>query len=120
MAGLVAANSAQFIFHTIVMIVLLRRLRDQETPASVGNLPRTIAVCSAVGLVMAAIAGGLAWLLTAGLPDGAGLARLVKEALVVLVPAGAGAAIYAAGLLAFRVEEMQLIQRRVLAVARRG
>ncbi|MEX1158195.1 MAG: murein biosynthesis integral membrane protein MurJ [Thermomicrobiales bacterium] len=120
MAGLVAANSAQFIFHTIIMIVLLRRLRTQESPAIAdGRLPRTLGVCTAVGLLMAAVAGGLAWLLSTGLPDGGSLGHLIKEALVVLLPAGIGAAIYAAGLLAFRVEEMQTIQRRVLGVVRR-
>jgi len=120
MKGLVAANSAQFIFHTIVMIVLLRRLRTQEVPATAdGRLLRTIGVCTAVGLVMALVTGGLAWLLTTGLPDGGTIGQLLKEALVVLIPAGTGAAIYAAGLLLFRVDEMQMIQRRVLGVMRR-
>ncbi len=120
MAGLVVANSAQFIFHTIIMIVLLRRLRAGEVAANVDSrLIRTIGVCTIVGVVMASIAGGLAWLLSTGLPDGGALGTLLKEMIVVLVPAGVGAAIYAAGLLAFRIEEMQTIQRRVLGVVRR-
>ncbi|HYI16250.1 MAG TPA: murein biosynthesis integral membrane protein MurJ, partial [Thermomicrobiales bacterium] len=110
MAGLVAANSAQFIFHTIVMIVLIRKLRTEEVSVHINSrLLRTIGICTGVGLVMAAVAGGLAWLLSTGLPDGGTLGQLLKESLVVIIPAGAGAAIYAAGLLAFRVEEMQTI-----------
>jgi len=120
MAGLVAANSAQFIFHTIVMIVLLRKLRTAEVPAHIDSrLTRTIAICTGVGLVMAGVAGGLAWLLTKGLPGDAGIAKLVSEGLTVGIPAATGAAIYAAGLLYFRVEEMQTIQRRVMGVIRR-
>ncbi len=120
MAGLVAANSAQFIFHTIVMIVLLRKLRTNEVPAHLDSrLVRTIGVCTAVGLVMAAVAGGLAWLLTSGLPGGGTIGQLFKESLVVIIPAGIGAIIYAAGLLFFKIEEMQTIQRRVMGVIRR-
>jgi putative peptidoglycan lipid II flippase len=120
MAGLVAANSAQFIFHTVVMIVLIRKLRTEEVSVHIDSrLLRTIGICTAVGLVMAAVAGGLAWLLSTGLPDGGTLGQLLKESLVVIIPAGAGAAIYAAGLLLFKIEEMQTIQRRVMGVVRR-
>jgi putative peptidoglycan lipid II flippase len=118
MAGLVAANSAQFIFHTIVMIVLVRRLRPETVRAGDdGRLLRTIQVCTLVALFMAAIAGGLAYLLAIGLPDVAGgLGHIVREAVLVLIPTAAGAAIYAAGLLYFRIEEMQTIQQRVFAL----
>ena len=57
-------------------------------------------------------------------PDGHVIALMEEhdgaaKPLVVLIPAGTGAAIYAAGLLLFRVDEMQMIQRRVLGVMRR-
>jgi hypothetical protein len=68
---------------------------------------------------MAAVAGGLAWLLTSGLPGGGTIGQLFKESLVVIIPAGIGAIIYAAGLLFFKIEEMQTIQRRVMGVIRR-
>jgi putative peptidoglycan lipid II flippase len=120
MAGLVAANSAQFIFHTIVMIVLLRRLRAEEVPAHIDSrLTRTIVTCTGVGVVMAIVAGGLAWMLMTGLTADAGVAKLISEGLTVAIPAAVGAAIYAAGLLYFRVEEMQTIQRRVMGFVRR-
>ena len=65
---------------------------------------------------MAAVAGGLAWMLTRGLPEPeAGFARLLREAVVVVIPAAVGAAIYGAGLLMLRVQEMQTIQARVMS-----
>jgi len=120
MAGLVAANSAQFIFHAIVMVVLLRRMFPRGTPAArrfdTPRLLRTIRTSTVVASGMAIVAGALAWLLATELPDPAGGAgRLLRETLVVVIPAGVGVAIYAAGLLAFRVQEMQTIQRRVLS-----
>ncbi len=120
MAGLVAANSAQFIFHAIVMVVLLRRIFPAGTAAArrfdAPRLMRTIRTSTVVATGMAVVAGAIAWLLATGLPEPAGgMGRLLREMLVVIIPAGIGAAIYAVGLLAFRVQEMQTIQRRVLA-----
>jgi putative peptidoglycan lipid II flippase len=121
MAGLVVANSLQFIFHTIVMIVLVRRLfaarSDGARSLDGGRFVRTLRTSALVAAVMAAVVGALAWFLTVTVPkpDGS-LGHTLHESLVLLLPAGVGAAIYAAGLLIFRVEEMQLIQRRVLAI----
>jgi len=120
MAGLVAANSAQFIFHAIVMVVLVRRMFPRGTPAArrfdMPRLLRTIRSSTLVSIVMAAVAGGLAWMLTRGLPEPeAGFARLLREAVVVVIPAAVGAAIYGAGLLMLRVQEMQTIQARVMS-----
>lgn len=85
MAGLVLANSAQFITHALVMAWLARR--------SLGNLGsglrRTLGASLTAGLPMAALAWGAAWLL-APLPGLAGeLAR-------VALPAAVGAAVYVA------------------------
>lgn len=121
MAGLVAANSAQFIFHTIVMIVLLKKLFPAGTEAArrfdVARVVRTIRVSTLVSVFMAAIAGGIAYLLATGLPElpGGSAGYVLREALILMLPAGAGAIIYAAGLLHFRVPEMELIQQRVMA-----
>lgn len=120
MAGLVAANSAQFIFHAIVMVVLLRRMFPRGTPAArrfdTPRLVRTVRTSTIVAAGMAVVVGAIAWLLATGLPEPAGGAtRLLREVMVVAVPAGVGVAIYAAGLLAFGVPEMQTIQHRILA-----
>jgi putative peptidoglycan lipid II flippase len=121
MAGLVAANSAQFVFHTIVMLVLVRRLFPAGTDAAehfdAARVLRTLRVCTFVGLLMAAIAGAFALLLANGLPAASGgLGTLLRELIVVGIPAAIGALLYAAGLLIFGVEEMRLIRRRALAV----
>ncbi|HQZ90886.1 MAG TPA: murein biosynthesis integral membrane protein MurJ [Thermomicrobiales bacterium] len=120
MAGLVAANSAQFIFHAILMIVLLRRIFPYGTPAArrfdTPRLIRTIRTSTIVALGMAIVAGALAWLLAHRLPEPSGGAgTLLREVVIVVIPAGIGAIIYAAGLLAFDVPEMRAIQHRVLA-----
>jgi len=124
MAGLVAANSAQFIFHTLVMVALIRRLLAADPLAriwfDVPRLVRTLRTCVIVGAVMAAIVGGIAWLLESGLPaEAGGVAHLGREMLIVAVPAAIGLLFYALGLLLLKVEEMQVIQRRLLALAGR-
>lgn len=124
MAGLVAANSAQFIFHTLVMVVLvhkLLRLHPAGRPAfDLPRLLRTLRDCTVAGAVMALVVGGAAWLLIGGLPEAmGGVTHLGREALVVLVPAALGVVVYAAGLWLLRVEEMRIIQRRIVALAGR-
>jgi putative peptidoglycan lipid II flippase len=118
MAGLVAANSAQYIFHTIVMVVLVRRLLPPGARSlrqfDDGRVLRTLRVCLGASLGMAWVAGGVALVLALNLPDWSGsLGRSFREALVLFVPAGLGALIYAAGLIMFRVEEMRIILARV-------
>jgi putative peptidoglycan lipid II flippase len=125
MAGLVAANSAQFIFHTLVMIWLLRRLlATAGAPAArfeAARLARTLRVCTLVGLGMAGLAGALALALARGLPEpSAGSAHLLRELLIVALPAAVGVAAYVAGLLRFQVPEMELLRRRVLGLVGRG
>ncbi|HCG28752.1 MAG TPA: murein biosynthesis integral membrane protein MurJ, partial [Chloroflexi bacterium] len=69
-----------------------------------------------VALGMAIVAGALAWLLAHRLPEPSGGAgTLLREVVIVVIPAGIGAIIYAAGLLAFDVPEMRAIQHRVMA-----
>ncbi len=119
MAGLVLANSAQFTFHALVMIWLLRRLLAGERLDD-GRFARTLKVCLGVGLLMSAAAGLLALGLSFGLPDaGGGLAGLLRDLIIVAIPVAAGAAIYAAGLFRFDIEEAALIRRRVLALVGR-
>lgn len=119
MAGLVLANSAQFTFHALVMIWLLRRLLAGERLDD-GRFARTLKVCLGVGLLMSAAAGLLALGLSLGLPDaGRGLAGLLRDLVIVAISVAAGAAIYAAGLFRFDIEEAALIRRRVLALVGR-
>jgi putative peptidoglycan lipid II flippase len=118
MVGLVVANSAQFIFHTIVMIWLLRRYLA-GAPLDGGQLKRTLKICAIAALLMALLAGGLAFLLDMALPGLDGLAGLLRDGLIVAVPAAAGAAVYGLLLLRARIDEAELIRARVLALARR-
>ncbi|HUG15757.1 MAG TPA: murein biosynthesis integral membrane protein MurJ [Thermomicrobiales bacterium] len=124
MAGLVAANSAQFIFHTIVMIVLIRRLLpaglDGTRMLDGGRVMRTIRVCAIASFGMAWVAGGVAYGLHLSLPDwSSGFGSTLREVIVLLIPVGIGGAIYAGGLLLFRVEEMDLIVRKLRAALAR-
>lgn len=125
MAGLVAANSAQFIFHTIAMIVLVRRLLpigpDGARRLDGGRVTRTIRVCAIAAFGMAWVVGGAAFLLNAGLPNWSGsISGKAREAIVLLIPVGIGGLVYAGGLLMFKVEEMQYILARVMRVVGRG
>jgi putative peptidoglycan lipid II flippase len=124
MAGLVAANSAQFIFHTIVMIVLIRRLLpvgpDGTRRLDGGRVTRTIRVCAVAAFGMAWVTGGVAFMLNANLPGWTGpIGSTIREATVLLIPVGIGAVIYAIGLLLFKVEEMEFILRRLMGLASR-
>lgn len=118
MVGLVAANSAQFIFHTIVMIWLVRRYLA-SAPLDDGLFRRTLKVCAAAALVMALLAGGLAYGLEMALPALDGLAGLMRDGLIVALPAAAGAAVYSLILLRARIDEAELIRAHILALARR-
>jgi putative peptidoglycan lipid II flippase len=119
MAGLVLANSAQFTFHALVMIWLLRRLLGGERLDD-GSFAHTLKVCVGAGLGMSAVAGLLALGLSFGLPETErGLAGLLRDLLIVGIPVAAGAAIYAAGLFRFDIEEVELIRRRIVALTGR-
>jgi putative peptidoglycan lipid II flippase len=119
MAGLVGANSAQFVFHALVMVFLLRRLLGRNEDGSRirlddGQLGRTLKVCLGVGVVMAAVAGAAAWLLSVAIPapDG-GVTRFLRDGIVLAIPVMLGAVVYGLGLLRFRIEEAQLILNRL-------
>lgn len=114
MAGLVIANSIQFIFHTIVMIILARRLLAGASLDG-GRLRRTFLACLSVGLIMAAIAGGVAFGLESILTAG-----LIRDVAVVLIPTAIGALVYVVGLALLDVEEIEIIQRRFFAIAGRS
>ena len=112
MAGLVLANSAQFTFHGVIMIWLLRRLLAGQ-PLDDGLFKRTLAVCVGVGLAMSLFAGLLAAGLESALPVGNGAARVLRDLVIVALPAGAGAALYGIGLLRFQIEEATIILDRL-------
>ena len=126
MAGLVGANSAQFTFHAIVMIVLMRRLlgtREDGTRQTLdnGKLVRTLRVCLAVGMVMALVAGGAALGLEQAIPQvESEFGQFIRDAAILGIPVILGAGVYVAGLLRFRVEEAKLIQDRLLGMVRRS
>ena len=125
MAGLVAANSAQFIFHTVVMVWLLRRLLARAGPARAAfdprGLARTLRAAALGSAVLAALAGGAAWAMTLGLPTpGGSVARLAREFAIVGAPATLGALAYVTVLLRLRVDEMQLLWGRVRGMMGRG
>lgn len=116
MAGLVLANSAQFTFHAIVMVWLLRRQLAGERLDD-GRLARTLKVCLATSVVMAGAAGALALSLSLGLPEMSGVAGLARDLVIVAIPIAAGAGIYAAGLFRYQIEEVQIIWRRLSGLA---
>ena len=118
MAGLVLANSAQFTFHAFVMIWLLRRLLAGE-PLDGGELARTLKICIGVGAVMTLVAGLVALGLAVGLPEMDGAGELLRDILIVAIPAATGAVIYAVGLFRYRVEEAELIRQRVAVLVQR-
>ncbi|MDI3339455.1 MAG: murein biosynthesis integral membrane protein MurJ [Sphaerobacter sp.] len=114
MAGLVLANSAQFIFHALVMWYLMRRALGQVGDATVG---RTLRVAIGVGALMALAAFLLASALGAS-PFAAGSPTtplpLMRRALAVVVPVAVGAAIYVGGLHLLGVDEVRQIWRGVM------
>ncbi len=116
MAGLVIANSAQFIFHTLVMILITRRMLAGQ-PLDDGRFVRTLKVSTGVGILMAGVAGLLALALSVGLPGASGgVAGLLRETMILAVPAAVGAVIYAVGLFYFQIDEAWIIRRRVVRV----
>ena len=113
MAGLVLANSAQFMFHAIVMWLIMRRALGQVGDATVG---RTLRVCVVVGALMAVAVFLLAQALEAvplGTAPGTAL-DLVRRLIAVAIPIATGAAIYAGGLHLLGVDEVRQIWRGVM------
>ncbi len=96
--GLVLANSAQFAFHAVVMLVLARR---RIVAFDIANFGRTVLRAGSVALVMAAavvIAARLAVAATGTAGQSANIARL-------LVGGSVGAVVYSVGVWLLRVEE---------------
>ncbi|HLI50908.1 MAG TPA: lipid II flippase MurJ, partial [Thermomicrobiaceae bacterium] len=112
MAGLVLANSAQFIFHGLVMWWLVRRLLG-PTHAFDHTVARTLRVSLLVGLAMA----GIVFVLAKGL-EMASLGpltsiNLLHRLIVVALPIVVGAVIYLGGLHLFGVDEVGMLTRGV-------
>jgi putative peptidoglycan lipid II flippase len=103
MLGLVLANSAQFLAHTVIIYWLARSTFGL---AHERQLWRTLARCAMAGTVMAA-AAWLAWQgLDRLLPAASGATGIAREFLLVALPAGVGAAIYLVASVRLRIEEV--------------
>lgn len=114
MAGLVLANSVQFIFHACVMWFLMRRSLGHVGDATVR---RTLRITVTVGAVMALIVFALATLLEAaplGGTTATGALVLWHRLITVAIPIAAGAVIYLGGLHLLGVEEVRMIQQAVM------
>lgn len=99
MIGLVLANSAQFAVHAIVMYWLAR---SSFGLAHERALWRTLGQCVLAAGVMAGLAL-LTWVgLDSLIPNGSGVADVVREITLVAVPAGLGALVYLG--LAFKLQ----------------
>lgn len=93
MLGLVLANSAQFIAHTVVMYWLARRTFGWSgTPRLRLLIPR----CAAASAAMAAAILATWFALVALLPSADGAASLVREGALVALPGAVGCALYLA------------------------
>lgn len=102
MVALVAANSLQWTFHTVVMFILARKLLGAEERAS---LVRALAICVGAGLPMAALAFGLATGVERVLPG----PRLIREASALLLPAAVGGAFYVWAVTRLGVKEFAIV-----------
>ena len=108
MLGLVLANSAQWGAHALVMRWLGRRRFGGLGDASLRRTTRLVGAASALSALVAL----MAWLgLDVVLPTGAG--SLVREGLLVAVPVGAAAGLYALMLVWLKVEEIAVLGRAV-------
>jgi putative peptidoglycan lipid II flippase len=112
MLGLVLANSAQFVAHTVIMVVLARRAFG-----GVGDdhLRRVLIRCAAAGLGTALLSL-LTWrVLDAGLPAAStGWLLIARELALVALPVAAGGLLYLAALHRLRVEELTALRRATL------
>ena len=111
MLGLVLANSAQFIAHTVVMYGLARRIFGWSgTP----RLRRLIPRCAAAGAAMAAAVLATWFALVSVLPDSAGASGLVREGALVALPAAVGGALYLALIARTSAREIELVRAAVV------
>jgi putative peptidoglycan lipid II flippase len=112
MLGLVLANSAQFIVHALIMFGLARQA---FLPKGMSEFGRTAIRCLAAGSAMAALALALWLALDRGLPvESTPVAHLLRETLLVALPAAVGGGVYVAMLTWWRVEEMATLRRAIL------
>jgi putative peptidoglycan lipid II flippase len=112
MIGLVLANSAQFVAHAVIMMVLSRRTLGVD---GWERLRPVILRCLAAGIAMGAIAF-VAWLgLDRALPEtSSGIGRTLTELLAAGIPAAIGAAVFAWLLHRVGVDEAAELRRAVL------
>jgi putative peptidoglycan lipid II flippase len=101
MAGLVIANSAQWISHAIIILALL--WRRMGSLGGVG-LARTVLRSAVVCVVMAIAMITLVWVATPLLGEG-----LVANGLLVLLGVAVGLAVYVGAAIVLRMEELQTV-----------
>jgi uncharacterized membrane protein YeaQ/YmgE (transglycosylase-associated protein family) len=111
MLGLELANSVQFVVHTIVIAWIARRT------FGLAHLDRFWSVtrrCTLTAAVMAAVAF-LVWLgLDRVVNDASGTRGVLREVILVIVPAALGGAVYVALSLRLRIEEVTTIVNAVV------
>jgi len=110
MLGLVLANSAQFVAHTVIMWLALRRALGRVGDGTVApTLRAALLAAGMMALLILPVTYGLAGIRP---PEQAGLSwRLLQVA----VPIAAGATVYWLGLRALGVEEARLLWQAVRA-----
>jgi putative peptidoglycan lipid II flippase len=111
MIALVLANSAQFAVHAAVMYWLARTTFGLDHEPQIWRL---LSRCVIAAGVMATAALALWQGLDRTLPEASGAAGLLREIVLVAVPAGAGAAIYLGLAVRLRIAEAQMLASGVL------
>jgi putative peptidoglycan lipid II flippase len=111
MLGLVLANSAQFVAHALVMFWLADRAFG---PVDGADLRRVASICVGAGIGMAVLCFGTWLVLEEALPGGQSTAaHLVRECVLVALPATIGGMAYVGALHRMRVEEIGMLRRAV-------
>lgn len=104
--GLVLANSAQFAFHAIVMLVLARRfIPTFSVTALRGTVAR--AGIAAVAMALAVVATDRAVHTIIGIGIGIGDATFVTQGIAVVAGLGVGAVVYLIGVWLLKVDEIR-------------
>ncbi len=112
MLGLVIANSVQFIVHTLVIGWLAYRSFGLT---HLDHLGRVVVRCTAAAAIMAVISFAI-WIgLERSIADRGGPAGLLRELLLVAVPATFGGAAYLLLAMKFRIDEVTTIVQSVTA-----
>jgi putative peptidoglycan lipid II flippase len=111
MLGLVLANSAQFIAHTVIIYWLARRAFGWTgTPRLRHLIPR----CAAAGAAMAAVVLLVWYGLDSLLPGAEGIGNVIRETALVAVPVLLGGMLYLALVARTSARELELLRTAVV------